>query len=222
MCIQSRIPNYSNATKMKRKNRLNVLSSSNNKKREFTIRKETVLLQQSNNDLNSSETTMEPDIPLIYRRLKFSWDCRKLWFRHSICSTEVTVRLAENWTEVRDTLYSTIISGNALQGAQCFSCQNSAAIRCLECGPFFMCWQCCLQRHENCNIHHSPEVWKVNCILQVHALIQYQCIWLQDNNFVLIKLPPVNFYSRAHACEIGHSRKVVLFHIEGKYIGYHF
>ena len=204
---------------MKRKNRLklNVLSSSNNKKRKFTIRKETVLLQQSNNDLNSSETAMEPDIPVIedstFHETVENYDLDTAYAQRKL-------RLAENWTEVRDKLYSTVISGNALQGAQCFSCQNSATIRCLECGPFFMCWQCCLQLHENCNIHHFPEVWKVhvNCILSMHALIQYNVFDMQDNNFVPVKLPPVNFYSRAHACETGHSRKVILFHIEGKYI----
>ena len=83
--------NYISGLKMKTKNRLNVLSSSNNKKRKFTIRKETILLQQSNNDLYRSETAMESDIPLIYRRLEFSWDCRELWFRHSIYSTEVEI-----------------------------------------------------------------------------------------------------------------------------------
>ena len=92
------------------------------------------MLQESNNDLNSSETAVEPDIPVIetstFHETVENYDLDTAYAKQKL-------RLAENWTEVRDKLYCTIISGNASQGVQCFSCQNSATIRCLECGPLF-------------------------------------------------------------------------------------
>jgi len=88
------------------------------KKGNLPFARKTVLLQQSNNNLNSSETAMEPDIPVkedsTFHETVENYDLYTAYAQRKL-------RLAENWT---DKLYSTIISGNALQGAQCFSCQN--------------------------------------------------------------------------------------------------
>jgi len=71
------------------------------------------------------------------------------------------LRLAENWTEVRDELYTSMICANSLRDTECFFCYNPATIKCNQCGPYCMCLQCCLFHHTNCNFHHCPEVWKV-------------------------------------------------------------
>jgi len=71
------------------------------------------------------------------------------------------LRLAENWTEIQDELYTSTICANTLHDADCFFCNNPVTIKCNQCGPYYMCLQCCLLYHTNCNIHHCPEEWKV-------------------------------------------------------------
>ena len=84
----------------------------------------------------------------------------------TVCDSETAhtkrkLKLAESWMEIRDRVYSAIISTYALREAEWFICQTPAFIRCTQCGPCFMCLQCCVQVHSMHNIHHILEMWKV-------------------------------------------------------------
>ena len=144
---------------MKRKNRLvlNILSSSANKRKKYTIRKQNVLVQHPVNSSNDTYTATVANVDVEDLQFQDNEDS----FTPETAYARRKLRLAENWTEVRDGLYATMISANALCNTECFSCQNPATVRCKQCGPFVMCSQCCLLHHTNCNIHHCPEVWKV-------------------------------------------------------------
>jgi len=101
---------------MKGKNRLilNVLSPSTNRRRKFAIRKENGLSQQlastrSQNDANTATADTEDIV------FQDSDD-------HITLETDYTkrkLRLAENWTEVRGGVYTTMISSYAHYDAEC-------------------------------------------------------------------------------------------------------
>jgi len=145
---------------MKRKNRLvlNFLSASANKRRKYAIRKENVLIQHPVNISHNNDTAAVANVDVN------SFQDDEESFTSETAYTRRKLRLAENWSEVREGLYTTMITANALHDAECFSCQNPATIKCNQCGPFFMCLQCCVLHHTNCNFHHCPEVWKVNIL----------------------------------------------------------
>jgi len=91
------------------------------KERKFTIHKESVLLQQSTNTRNNTAATMESEIPLDIEDSAFHdfVDNDSL----ETAYTQQKLRLAKNWTEIRDKLYFTILVEMLLHHVQCFSCQ---------------------------------------------------------------------------------------------------
>ena len=144
---------------MKRKNRLTVnflCPGINSKKRKkFRISKETIPLQQPVVDrINDISDVPEAGIEFESQDVEESTNFETV-------HTKRKLKLADNWSEIRDSVYTTMISTHALRDAECFLCQAPATIRCIQCGPHLMCLQCCLQNHSMHNIHHYPEIWKV-------------------------------------------------------------
>ena len=145
---------------MKRKNRLtlNFLSPNINPKRRqtFRVRKETIPIQYpiqraQVDDISEADVNFED---FVSHDIEESGD---LVTAH----TKRKLKLAEHWMEIRDSVYSTVIGTYAFRDADCFLCQAPAVTRCIQCGPYFMCLQCCLQAHSLHNIHHYPEMWQV-------------------------------------------------------------
>ena len=146
-------------SEMKRKNRLTVNflcpSVDSKKRKKFRICKETIPLQQPVLDsVNDISNVSEAGIEFESQDVEESSDLET-------AHTKQKLKLADNWSESRDSVYATMISAYALHDAECFLCRAPAIVRCIQCGPHLMCLQCCLQAHSVHNIHHCPEVWKV-------------------------------------------------------------
>ena len=141
---------------MKRKNRLTInFLHPGKKRRKFKICKETINLQQPSLDsVNDVSDAPEADMEFESQDIEESSDLET-------AHTKRKLKLANNWSEIRESAYATMISTYALRDAKCFLCQAPAIIRCIQCGPHLMCLQCCIQAHSVHNIHHYPEVWKV-------------------------------------------------------------
>ena len=89
-------------------------------------------------------------------------------------------RLSQRWTELRSNIYETMIKRQALPDeAKCYVC-GDPAVRCQQCGPFYLCSDCCTTLHnDKQNFHHFPELWKVlNLCKHLHKLIFTFVEWM--------------------------------------------
>ena len=71
--------------------------------------------------------------------------------------------LAARWESLRCSAYKAVVQNQALQYQEkCFICgSDDAGVRCQQCGPLYMCHDCCVRHHDQMNFHHYPEVWQV-------------------------------------------------------------
>jgi len=74
--------------------------------------------------------------------------------------------MAARWEALRNSAYNAVVQNQAvLLDQQCFNCSsNDADVRCEQCGPMYMCYDCCIKHHDLCNYHHCPEKWQVHHI----------------------------------------------------------
>ena len=72
-------------------------------------------------------------------------------------------KLAERWDALRNDAYRTMIQAHALRPNQkCYFCSSSnAIIQCRQCGPLYMCSNCCINIHSKSLHHHFLEIWQV-------------------------------------------------------------
>ena len=75
-------------------------------------------------------------------------------------------KLSEKWNILRNDAYRMMVQSKALLPNQkCCSCDiDNANVQCVQCGPLFMCRNCCTTIHSKLHYHHFPEIWQV----QVH------------------------------------------------------
>jgi len=73
---------------------------------------------------------------------------------YSHFSLQVSVMLIYLYlsAEVRGGVCTTMVSSNARNDTECLFCHNLATIRCIQCGPYCMCLQCCFLHPTNCTL----------------------------------------------------------------------
>jgi len=146
---------------------LNLLSTRRNSYRSKHKIKRTVLnisIPQTEAP-NTPEVT--PNTPEVAPCLTPQEDTAPL---HEVLPTSTHTKRKENmaarWEALRNSAYNALMQNQAvLLNQQCFNCgSNDAGVRCEQCGPMYMCYNCCIKHHDQCNYHHCPEMWQVHHI----------------------------------------------------------
>ena len=92
--------------------------------------------------------------------------------------TKQKQNLAARWDYLRSSAYRAMVQNETLQHQQkCFVCGcGDADVRCEQCGPLYMCHNCCVKHHNQMNFYHSPEIWQVRT--HVPTIHMYTCNYM--------------------------------------------
>jgi len=165
----------------KRQNKvtLNVLSRRNSRRSNYRIRKTVLdfcltggLGATGSPDVASTSTSWEDNV-------SYNEDEHNVTVTSNVSAyTKQKQNLAAKWDYLRSSAYRAMVQNETLQHQQkCFVCGcGDADVRCEQCGPLYMCHNCCVKHHNQMNFHHSPEIWQVRT--HVPTIHMYTCNYM--------------------------------------------
>ena len=152
---------------------LNFLTSQKRQKKRYKLENEvvTVSLNPATSNVHSAASSTAdapadvPPPPDDYAEYHEEDDASATLSTH----TRRKEKLAEKWNALRDTTCKKMIQAYALPpGQKCAMCDDEDGnVRCQQCGPLFMCQNCCVEIHSKLHYHHLPESWQVCTFINV-------------------------------------------------------
>ena len=151
---------------------LNLASTKKGSKRcKLKITKEVVNVSVPNNNLAATD----PVWPSNDESESYQENVDDTMITSVSAHTKRKQKLAERWNALRSDAYREMIQAHALHPNQnCYVCNsNNANIQCRQCGPLYMCSNCCINIHTKSQYHHFLEIWQVKFIVAFDCFVLY-------------------------------------------------